>query len=66
MSAALHMKIIQENLLLSVWQLCLPHWGFVFLQDNDPTHITKVIKKWFWDNNINLLEWPSQSPEQSH
>ncbi len=43
-------------------QLCL-HQGFVFQQDNNPKHTAKVIKKWFGDNDIDLLDWPSQSPD---
>ncbi len=57
---ALYMEILEDNLLQSVWQLCLC-WGLVFQQDNDPKHT--AIKAWFGDHNINLLEWPSQSPD---
>ncbi len=60
MNAALYKEILEDNLLQSVWQLCL-HRGFMFQQDNDPKHTAKVIKAWFGDN-IDLLEWPSQSP----
>ena len=62
MNAALYKEILEENLLQSARQLRLCR-GFVFQQDNDPKHTAKVIKAWFGDNNINLLEWPSQSPD---
>ena len=62
MNATLYMEILEENLLQSAWQLCLCQ-GFDFQQDNDPKHTAKVIKVWFGDHNINLLEWPSQSPD---
>ncbi len=62
MNAVLYIKVLEENLLQSVQQLHL-HQGFVFQQDNDPKHTAKVIKVWFGDHNINLLEWPSQSPD---
>uniref|UniRef100_A0A8C4RHK9 Tc1-like transposase DDE domain-containing protein n=1 Tax=Erpetoichthys calabaricus TaxID=27687 RepID=A0A8C4RHK9_ERPCA len=31
-------------------------------QDN-PKHTAKISKEWFQDNSVNVLEWPSQSPD---
>ncbi len=33
------------------------------MQDNDPKHTAEIVKKWLEDNKINVLEWPSQSPD---
>jgi transposase len=30
--------------------------------DNDPKHTSKVVAKWLTDNQVKVLEWPSQSP----
>ncbi len=62
MNAVLYKEIVEDNLLQSAQQLCL-HQAFVFQQDNDPKHTAQVIEAWFRDNNIDLLEWPSQSPD---
>ena len=32
-------------------------------QDNDPKHTAKILKEWLQDNSVNVLEWPSQSPD---
>ena len=34
-----------------------------FMQDNDPKHSSKLVKNWFRDNRVSLLEWHSQSPD---
>lgn len=36
---------------------------WVFQQDNDRKHVSKVAKEWFRTNNINVLERPAQSPD---
>ena len=32
-------------------------------QDNNLKHTAKIVKKWLQDNQINVLEWPSQSSD---
>ena len=31
--------------------------------DNYPKHTSKVVAKWLKVNKVNVLEWPSQSPD---
>lgn len=35
----------------------------IFQQDSAPCHTAKLTKKWFLENEISVLEWPSNSPD---
>lgn len=37
--------------------------AWIFQQDNDPKHCSRVVKSWFESNSIRVLEWPAQSPD---
>ncbi len=37
--------------------------GWVFQHDNDPKYKAKATKEWVKKKHINVLEWPSQSPD---
>uniref|UniRef100_A0A8R1ICQ3 DDE_3 domain-containing protein n=1 Tax=Caenorhabditis japonica TaxID=281687 RepID=A0A8R1ICQ3_CAEJA len=39
--------------------------AFVFQQDNDPKHTSGHIKNWFQRRRVDLLGWPSQSPDSN-
>uniref|UniRef100_A0A3B3QQY6 Transposase Tc1-like domain-containing protein n=1 Tax=Paramormyrops kingsleyae TaxID=1676925 RepID=A0A3B3QQY6_9TELE len=62
MTAAMYRDILDENLLQSALDLRLGR-RFIFQQDNDPQHTAKISKECLQDNSVNVLEWPSQSPD---
>ncbi|KAK3535011.1 hypothetical protein QTP70_001968 [Hemibagrus guttatus] len=62
MNAARYRDILDENLLQSALDLRLGQ-RFILQQDNDPKHTAKITKEWLRDNSVNVLEWPSQSPD---
>jgi transposase len=54
-------RILVENLKQSAAELGMDQ--FIFQQDNDPKHTSRLMKEYFMENNINVLEWPAQSPD---
>ena len=51
-----------KNLMESAKDLRLGR-RFVFQQDNYPKHKAKSTMEWFKNKHIQVLEWPSQSPD---
>lgn len=53
--------ILKQHLKTSAWKLKLGR-KWVFKMDNDPKHTSKLLTKWFKDNKVKVLKWPSQNP----
>ena len=37
--------------------------NWIFQQDNDPMDCARSVKEYFQSKKVNVLEWPSQSPD---
>lgn len=57
-----YIEILNNIMLPSVSQL-YPNNEFIFQQDNCPIHTAHAVKAWFRQNNINVLDFPSRSPD---
>ncbi|KAL6731011.1 hypothetical protein Aduo_001925 [Ancylostoma duodenale] len=53
---------ILENVMLP-WARQHHGRAFVFQQDNDPEHSSQMMKEWFRRKRVDVMEWPSQSPD---
>ena len=62
MDGAKYRDILEQNLSHSVHDLRLGQ-RFSFQPDNAPKHTAKATLEWFKGKHVNVLEWPSQSPD---
>ena len=60
MNGAKYREILDENLLQSAQDLRL---GRRFSFQQDPKHTAKSTQEWLQDKSLNVLEWPSLSPD---
>jgi hypothetical protein len=62
MDGAKYKDILEGNLFQSSRDLRLGR-RFTFHQDNDPKYTAKATLEWFTGRHLNVLEWPTQSPD---
>lgn len=61
MNSAEYISTMKDNMLPSAKKLHNNY--FVYQQDNAPCHKSRATMKWFEDNEVPLLTWPSRSPD---
>jgi transposase len=62
MTARVYKDILERNVFESARKLGIEH-NFIWQQDNDPKHTATIVKKWFNENRVQLLQWCAQSPD---
>lgn len=62
MDQYLYLQILQNDMQLSA-DVLFNRKNWIFQQDNDPKHTANTVKEYLKNQNIELLEWPAQSPD---
>lgn len=63
MDSKLYCQILEEDLLESIEYHGLESQDIIFQHDNDLKHTARVTKQWLQDAEIEVLDWPPQSPD---
>ena len=58
-ASKVYLDVLKEKLHPSMTML----GSDTFQQDGAPVHTAKIVKKWFSEKNIKLLDWPGSSPD---
>ena len=57
-----YIEILDNIMLPSVIEV-FPENNFIFQQDNCSIHTAHRVRQWFLNKNIELIPWPSKSPD---
>lgn len=63
LNGILYRQILSEDLLQTIEYYGWDISNIVFQQDNDKKHTSAVVQRWLRENNVPVLDWPSQSPD---
>jgi hypothetical protein len=63
MDSELYCKILDEDLLDTINDYGLDKSEIIFQHDNNPKHTAKKTKKWLEEQELQVLDWPPQSPD---
>ena len=56
-------EVLERKLLQSARDMYGDGQPFIFQQDGAPCHTAKICMKWFDDHDVQVLEWPGNSPD---
>ena len=57
-----YIDVLENSLIPTTHMLTIPN-GWIFQQDNATCHTSWLVKEWFAEEGITVMEWPAQSPD---
>ncbi|SNX83175.1 uncharacterized protein MEPE_01881 [Melanopsichium pennsylvanicum] len=65
MDSSQYIEILDEKLTKTMLEMCdrYSYTNLIFQWDGNPKHRSKETIKWLKDKNIDVMEWPPQSPD---
>ncbi|KAL1925108.1 uncharacterized protein VTP21DRAFT_4762 [Calcarisporiella thermophila] len=63
LDAKLYPQILDDELMATIKWYNLDKKEIIFQHDNDSKHKAKLVERWFQSMQIQVLDWPSQSPD---
>lgn len=65
MNAAQYLKVLKNRLLPQMKEWFCEGENHVFMHDNAPCHKAKVVTKFLAEENVDVLDWPGNSPDMN-
>ena len=62
LNATAYIELLKNVLIPSVHSLSMPR-DWIFQQDNATCRMARITRAWFEDNDVTVMNWPSQSPD---
>jgi hypothetical protein len=62
MTKEVYLNVLNDAMIPSA-DMLFDRENWIFQQDNDPKHTAKVVKAYFEEENVPLMDWPTQSPD---
>ena len=63
MDTALYVEILSGELMQSLAHFGMEVEDIIFQHDNDPKHVSNLARRWLTENEVEVLDWPAQSPD---
>ena len=65
MDSGEYVRVLERGLLIHLDHEELDPSNIIWAHDNGSQHTACIMREWFCENNIEVLDWPPQSPDMN-